>query len=174
MVTAAASPLFARVAGGSRSVARTDVLVLDGTSSEDPDREAGALSYTWRCFVPLSNQPCLNASLGQLRLPDVGVQTFAPLSLPTGDYSFELIVAKGQRTSASSVVTISVLPATLPVLVDPSSLALVSVSQRLVLHAVLPGYVANRTDLAIQWSVSSCSLFVVPLLISCFSTLLLL
>jgi len=99
-----AQSLVSLIAGGNRTVSLSDTLVLDASSSYDPDNEPGTLLYSWMCTT-LDLSPCIQAS-GQvfamtLSLPKYSVSAglFAP-----GSFFFTVHVSKDSRHSASTVI----------------------------------------------------------------------
>lgn len=110
--------LTATITGGSRAIGERDTLVLNGTSSSDPDLASTPFSYQWTCSDVTNTslvepQVCINASSSlvdrlvslDLTFPKGALLTLAPFSLQQNrTLTFTLTVAK---TSAAGKTRIS-------------------------------------------------------------------
>ena len=87
------------IAGADQSVFKAQQVVLNGTTSSDPD--ADELSYIWT----LTSSPA--GSTATLSDPQSGTPSFTPQM--KGDYVFSLIVNDGTQNSEADSVTVSVV-----------------------------------------------------------------
>lgn len=111
---AVASPLIAQLMGPAGDVKNTSSIVLDATTSKDPDDSKGntPLSFTWDCIGDAYPAACFGSS-------DQGTQSGGVWSFPASllhvgsTYTFVVTTAKDTR-SATASLTVRIRPADVP------------------------------------------------------------
>ena len=107
------SALVARISGGSaRLIGVSEQLLLDGSSSYDPDSSDTTLTFTWSCTS--AGASCVHAVTGSgLYASDDWRTSLGTLTIRAGalastaSYTFRLLVSAGTRPSAMTTVTIT-------------------------------------------------------------------
>ena len=113
-VTVERSALYVTIAGGDKVIASTRSLILDASSSYDPDASSlgsAGLNYTWSCLLDGSNygSSCgLSSPISSIAKPTIGT-----LSASTYVFTVKGSAWKGSRTATSSV-TVTVLSSNPP------------------------------------------------------------
>jgi hypothetical protein len=105
-VSTSAPALIAVIRGEGQVCHRSDnSLTLDASASTDPAREAGELTFAWRCWpLGLPDTPCVDHSGASIVLPNGPVlATRLPGSFLNAKYYFELTLTKGVRITTKVV-----------------------------------------------------------------------
>ncbi|KAG5190178.1 REJ domain-containing protein, partial [Tribonema minus] len=103
-VTVKAQALLARIAGGSRTVGTAQAVIMDASSSSDPDAEAGVMAFQWQCRT-VFDTACTDVSSGaEVNLATLSTTALAAGSLNVGTYTFQVTVSKGSRSATASVL----------------------------------------------------------------------
>jgi len=109
-----AKPLVGSIAGGDRNVRVDRPLLLNASTSRDPDApELGVtgMVFAWSCVRAVSQAACFSGSELSANTALITVPA-SSLSVSSGDsYVFSVIVTKGSRTASARVtIDISALP----------------------------------------------------------------
>ncbi len=107
------SKLVASLSGLGSMMSSTSDVVLDGSSSGDPDNSTAVLTFSWLCTT-VDGQECVRIDGSTLTLPPVAVVTIPNSTLASSSegiaYMFTLTVSSslGRRTSQVSLKTLLV------------------------------------------------------------------
>ncbi|GAB9469599.1 hypothetical protein Gpo141_00006873 [Globisporangium polare] len=153
IVNVTSGALTAAITGGSRTIGERDTLVLNGTSSFDPDLSTTPFSFSWAC-VDVTNtsltepQTCINAfasSAGKVVPLDLSssngaLLSLAPFSLQQNrTLTFVLTVSKtsatGKTRTSNTSSTVWTLPGSVPDVTVAASAAKIVASSRVALTA---------------------------------------
>jgi hypothetical protein len=92
--------LVAQIGGGTyQQFGRDTSFELDGSSSYDPDSMGGSFTYTWSCSAISTSASCSGLSIDH----NVSTLSVPDLTLPIGEYQFQLMVLKDTRNATASV-----------------------------------------------------------------------
>jgi hypothetical protein len=146
------TPLVAVLSGGGGIVGEVPVK-LDASKSNDPDGEAGALSFAWSCATAAGGDCLTNTGAALALEAGATSQTITLLGSGVGNgYTIAVTVSKAGRASVTASTTLTVKSGSLPLIAlqglgSPLALA----SNRLVLLAA----VTSRAPASVRsvWSV---------------------
>ena len=114
------SALIAKIAGGSSLyVSASSAWKLDGSTSEDPDKEPSNLTFAWKCSFNNGNgltQSCSDSNGKLILIPSTAAVSFGPGTFQPSlfPYLFTLTVSKPKRTSGSASVSVLVTALLIP------------------------------------------------------------
>ena len=140
------APLVPSIKGGSRDLPAFYDLVLDASSSFDPDYSPGYMLYFWTCREVESGRVCAIASVAEpiWRIKAADLR-------PGTAYDFRVLILKGDRSSSASArISVSQRSSALTVSVatDPAESHVVNPNEQLVIN----GLVESPQPVTTAWS----------------------
>lgn len=140
------SPIIVLIKGGNRTANNKQDIILDGSSSYDPDNPSLPLQYLWGCYIQNSStkQELSLNTLSQLIIP-------ASSLFPNRYYIFQLTVSNSLKSSQSTVY-LHTTPYPLPIIYLFSQLPILNPSHSNIIQSHIP--LSDLQSIELKWYIS--------------------